>query len=320
MIDIRTRPVVLGCCAVAAVCSAVRAQQVCDYRSVSSAVWSQHTTWNCWNGNSFVGCDDSFFIGEDCYATPPGTGDTATIAEQTTVHIEGTSESIGDLTIDDHSTTAAVLELRSASSSSSLTIENDLSMHTGGNPGKIVFEDGASTDNEGELIIDSDRNAAGVIETSATSAGGKITVTGTNTLTISGDLNVSDGPLTVSGSVLVANTGEVTVSGGNLTFQDEFENDGDFTMSGSTTLTVEFQGGIAALSTGAWDINNSNATFKLVTTDTNITATGGDMLFRAGTIDADASFQFGGTMTWSGTDSVIEVAANKVFHATSDGA
>ena len=124
MRTLRTRPILVAGCAVAALCGGLQAEQECDYRSVSSAVWNQHTTWNCWNGTNFVSCGDSFFIGKKCYQTPPGTGDTATIAEQTTVYIEGTSESVWYLTIEDHATTPGVLELRSASSTSSLTIED----------------------------------------------------------------------------------------------------------------------------------------------------------------------------------------------------
>jgi hypothetical protein len=314
----RTRPIVVGCCAVAALGGAVRAQpQVCHYRSRETGNWNAVSTWNCWDGGDWTPCAT---INEACQGTFPETGDTATIAPTHTVSVvNGRSEYVYFLTIEDDTSSPGTLALNSASSSSSLTIENDLSMHISGSPGKIVFEDGGTTTSPGELIIDSDMTAAGVIETSATAAGGKITVTGSNTLTVSGDLNIADGGLTVDGSVLISTDAEVAVTGGGLTFQDEFENDGTFTISGSNTILVEFQGGIAASSNGDWVINNSNATFKLVTTNTNITATGGDIALQAGTIDADASFQFGGTMTWSGNETVIDVAANKVFHATSSG-
>lgn len=191
-------------------------------------------------------------------------------------------------------------------------------MHISGSPGKIVFDDGGTTTNPGHLIIAASMPGAGVIETSATTAGGKITVSGSYTFTISGDVNVADGDLTVDGLMLVSGSGDVTVTGGDLTFEDAFENDGDFIISGSNTVTAEFQGAVAAGSSGDWDINNANCTVHLVTTDSAVTNTLGDIQFRGGTIDADASFQFAGTMKWSDNDTTIAVASSKVFHATSD--
>jgi len=279
----------------------------CDYRSVddgSGSNWNQLSSWECYTGSGWDVCTAVIFNGSKCDDHVPGADpeeeNRATILAGDVIFIAGSTQQIEELIIEAHASDPGELQLRSASAASSLTISGALTMQTGGLPGKISFVNGASSANSPELIINaSGVTAAGEIVMNATDDAG-ITVNGTNTFKLTGEL--------------VAVAGELTVAG-------KFENDGAFTMDGTSTVTVDFtqnasqQGGITSDSDGTWLISNSNGTLRVSAAST-VNSTDGSITLEDGTIDVDASFLFNGNMDWTNAG-IIDVADAKQFVAAS---
>jgi len=325
----------------------VNAQDNCEYRSGGSGDWANDAIWECYSDRleGWYPCDDDENLNnndEPCLFDPPDGTRKATIRPGHAIHIEGTTEEINVLVIEDDDTTPGELELRSASSASNLAIGTTLTMETGTYDGLISFVDGSSTTFRGELIIDgSTIAAAGDIVAEATDGGGKITVNGTG-FTLSGNLGVTAGTLTVDGDVVLSGAsatsisgggltlndsvtlnqyGTISVTGGTVTFNGSLENDGALSITGSSQARVEFYAPIAAGSSGNWTINNSDSGswLKIGTgAGGTVSDSSGKITLIDGTIDVDETFQFNGRMDWTGTGA-IDVASTKQFIAASTG-
>lgn len=247
--------------------------------------WDDYT--NAWE------CFDAINGWGNCTAKP-GSGDYATILENDTITIRGTSEGIEDLIIEDGSSTPGKLEILSGDSAgaSKLTFDasGSLTMHAVDTEhATISFGEETGNTHPGELHFNFNATVGGKIAVGTT---GGVIDPDTNTFTLSGAINVT---------------------GGNLTVDGNFEQDGMVTVDGAYTLTSQGTG-VSSGSSGDWHLDASGGKIRFnQTAAVSISATGGEFQLTEGTLDVDKQLTTNGSLLWNGSGATIDVAANEPF-------